>query len=116
MEQVLVAGEKRLKDDIEKKLQKKIEFDPNKMISVKDFIKERKEQSDWKHKNQTTGKVATGVTSTVMDAVTSEQTRTLTDAEMYDNIFYEIKSKAMKTYIQIGKDFYSKIQIPIEVC
>jgi len=71
------------------------------MISVKDFIKERKEQSDWKHKNQTTGKVATGVTSTVMDAVTSEQTRTLTDAEMYDNIFYEIKSKAMKTYIQI---------------
>ena len=98
MEQVQFAGEKRLKDDEEKKKTKKIEFDPNEMISVKDFIKERVEQSDWKHKNNTTGTMAAGVTSTYMDNVTTEKLRVLNEAEMYDKVFYEIKSKAMKTY------------------
>lgn len=41
---------------------KKIEFDPNVMITVEEFVKERNELGDWKHASCNTGGVSVSVT------------------------------------------------------
>lgn len=78
-----------------------IQFDPEVMISVTDFLKERNELKDWVHEIFNTGRVSTSVTSTYMDLETHDVRRPLNDFEMYERVWYDIKVNHKKCYVQI---------------
>lgn len=84
---------------------KKKKIDPDELLSVPDFIKERKELKDWKHERHGTGRVSTSVTSTVMDLQTRDERRELTEMEMYTKIWNKVKIFHEQSYISIKTNF-----------
>lgn len=107
------AGMLDLKDSVIKKLKnyslengskKKIDkekLNPDDVLTVKEFIEERKILKDWRHEMQSTGKVAASVTSSYISVKLNEEKRILTDAEMLQKIWIRVKSHHIKTYLQI---------------
>lgn|SRR3990167_1557785 len=70
-------------------------------ISVEDFIAERRDLKDWRHEKEGTGRLASSVTSSYMKLSTSEEKRPLTELEMLQYIWLEVKKAHMKGYAQI---------------
>ncbi len=96
----------RQKQEMEEKLAKttlikKKKVDLDELISVEEFLSERKERKDWRHERHTTGQMAHSVTSTYIDLKTTDEKRALSDLEMLGVVWMEIKSFHHKTYIQL---------------
>ena len=94
------------KDEVErlgepKKKVKAKAIDPEEVLSVDDFLAERHERKDWRHERHHTGKMATSVTSTYMKVETVDEKRTLSDMEMMQIIWHEIKTYHYRSYLQI---------------
>jgi peptidyl-prolyl cis-trans isomerase-like 2 len=70
-------------------------------ISVEDFIAERRELKDWRHEKEGTGRLASSVTSSYMKLSTSEEKRPMTELEMLQHIWMEVKKNHGKGYAQI---------------
>lgn len=79
----------------------KSKLDPEELLTVSEFLDERKVLKDWRHEMQTTGKMAASVTSSYIDVKFNEEKRVLTDAEMLFYIWNRVKSHHIKTYVQI---------------
>ena len=84
-----------------KKWKKKEDLDLDELLTVQDFLEERKHFKDWRHSRQSTGKVAASVTSSLISVQTRDEMRCLTDAEMLHEIWYLVKSNHIKSYISI---------------
>ena len=98
------GGEDPVTKDKTKKIIKvdKSTINPDELISVEDFINERKSLEDWKHEKHTTGKLAASVTSSMMSIQSKDELRNLTEAEMMTEIFNIVKSHGIKSYIQMN--------------
>lgn len=97
------GGEDPITQDKTKKVLKvdRSKIDPDELITVKEFINERKSLGDWKHAKQSTGMVAASVTSSAMNVQQVDKLRDLNEAEMMTEIWNTVKSHQIKTYIQI---------------
>lgn len=76
-------------------------IDPDELLSVEDFLAERRERRDWRHERHHTGKMAISVTSTYVNLETEDEKRELTDMEMMRIIWHEIKTYHHRCYLQI---------------
>lgn len=107
-EKGLTMGKGDQEDPITKDKTKKIlkvdksKIDPDELLTVEQFINERKALKDWKHSKQSTGMVAASVTSSAMNVLQKDEARLLNDAEMMKEIWNTVKSHHMKTYISIN--------------
>lgn len=103
---VLESVQTKEKNELEKKLaeavpKKKKKVDLEELISVEEFLEERKEKKDWRHERHHTGKMANSVTSTYVDLETADEKRVMSDMEIMREIWIEIKSIHLKGYIQV---------------
>ena len=103
---VLEQYKDKQKIEFEEKMSKQVkmkkkEIDLEEVLSVQDFLEERKERGDWLHERHLTGGMAHSVTSTYVTLKTSDEKRQLSDLEMLRIVWMEIKSYHHKSYIQM---------------